>query len=95
MPSNDYLGQDCDGILTSSSVSRLGQNSKSSSKSNERPASKRIRNAELVGLSVNSFMLLTPRNCRCEFWELDRRGALLERPPWWLCDDECDDADEG
>ena len=47
---------------TSSSVRRLGQNSKSSSRSKERPASNRARKAVTAGASASSRMLLTPRN---------------------------------
>lgn len=67
---------------TSSSVSKPGQNSKSSSKSNDLPASKRARNADTGGDSASSFILLTPRNCRCEFWDEDGRGALRDRAAW-------------
>ena len=68
--------------LTSSSVNRPGQNSKSSSRSNDLPASKRAREADTTGASVSSFMLRTPRNCRCEFCDEDKRGALRDRPAW-------------
>lgn len=51
------------GILTSVSVRRLGQNSMSSSRSKERPASNFVRKVEREAVSVSSFMLRTPRNC--------------------------------
>ncbi|KAL8765622.1 MAG: hypothetical protein Q9209_007354 [Squamulea sp. 1 TL-2023] len=73
------------GRLTSSSVNNPGQNSRSSSRSKDLPASKRARKAEIGGLPVNSFMLRTPRNCLWVLWEADKRGALLDR---WLCDEE-------
>lgn len=72
--------------LTSVSVNRLGQNSMSSSRSKERLVSNFVRNAVREAVSLSSFILRTPRNWRCEFWETDRRGALRFRPPWWLCD---------
>lgn len=74
------------GILTSVSVRRLGQNSMSSSRSKERPASNLVRKVEREAVSVSSFMLRTPRNWRWEFWETDSLGARRCRPPWWLCD---------
>lgn len=70
--------------LTSLSVNNLGQNSMSSSRSNERLHSNWDRKLDTDTDSDNSFMLLTPRNCRCEFWETDSLGALRFRPPWWL-----------
>lgn len=66
------------------SVSSLGQNSMSSSRSNERLASNCDRKADTETDSLNSFMLLTPRNCLWEFWETDSLGARRFRPPWWL-----------
>lgn len=45
------------------SVNNLGQNSMSSSRSNERLASNCDRKADTEADSLNSFMLLTPRNC--------------------------------
>jgi len=77
----DGDGGECCRLLTSSSVNNPGQNSRSSSRSNDLPASKRAREADTTGLSVNSFMLLNPLNCLWEFWEADRRGALRDRPP--------------
>jgi hypothetical protein len=47
---------------TSSSVNKLGQNSRSSSRSKDRPASNRARKAVTAGASASSRMLLTPRN---------------------------------
>ena len=64
---------------TSSSVSRLGQNSRSSSRSKERPASKRARKAVTAGASASSRMLFTPRNWRGAFWAAIL-GARRERP---------------
>lgn len=52
---------------TSSSVRRLGQNSKSSSKSKDRPASNLARKAVTAGASASSLMLFTPRNWRWAF----------------------------
>ena len=68
---------------TSSSVSRPGQNSKSSSRSNDRPASNLARNAVTAGASASSLMLFTPRNC---LWEccVASLGARRDRPPWWV-----------
>lgn len=66
------------------SVNSLGQNSMSSSRSNDLLASNCDRKLETDDDSVSSFMLLTPRNCRCEFCETDSLGALRLRPPWWL-----------
>jgi len=66
------------------SVNRLGQNSMSSSSSKERPASNLARNVEREAVSLSSFMLRTPRNCRWVFWDTDMRGALRLRPPWLL-----------
>ena len=51
-------------VLTSVSVSRLGQNSISSSKSKERTDSNLVRKASSDVESDSSFMLRTPRNCR-------------------------------
>lgn len=80
---------DLEGLLTSLSVSRPGQNSRSSSRSKDRPASKRVRKADRAAVSLSSFMLRTPRNWRCEFCETVRRGVLRLRPPlWWLCEME-------
>lgn len=77
------------GLLTSLSVSRPGQNSRSSSRSKDRPASKRERKADRAAVSLSSFMLRTPRNWRCEFCDTVRRGVLRLRPPlWWLCETE-------
>jgi len=67
--------------LTSSSVNKPGQNSRSSSKSNDLPASNRAREAEVGGFGFNVVMLRPPRNSLCEFWDADSRGALLDRPP--------------
>ena len=66
--------------LTSSSVNRARQYSQSSSKSKDLAASYLARAAVIFGLSVKSLILLTPLNCRCEFCEADKRGALRERP---------------
>lgn len=44
------------------SVNRPGQNSMSSSRSNERLVSNLLRKAEREAVSVSSFMLRTPRN---------------------------------
>ena len=54
------------GKHTSSNVRRLGQNSKSSSRSKERPASKRCRYADIVGNSTatGSFTCLFARYWR-------------------------------
>lgn len=80
---------DLGGLLTSLSVSRPGQNSRSSSRSKDRPASKRVRKADRAADSLSSFMLRTPRNWRCEFCETVRRGVLRLRPPlWWLWETE-------
>jgi len=70
-----------DDILTSLSVNKAGQNSMSSSKSKDLPASNFCRKVVTDTVSVSSFILLTPLNCLCEFWEVERRGALRERPP--------------
>jgi hypothetical protein len=73
------------GLLTSLSVSRPGQNSRSSSRSNDRPASNRVRNADRAAVSVSSLMLRTPRNWRCgceTFW----RGVLRLRLLVWWCE---------
>lgn len=68
------------------SVNRPGQNSMSSSRSNERPASNFVRKAVRDAVSLSSFMLRTPRNCLCEFWETESLAARRLRPPWWLWD---------
>ena len=68
---------------TSSSVRRPGQNSKSSSKSKDRPASNLARKADTAGASASSLMLLTPRNWRWVFW-VAILGPRRERPPWLL-----------
>jgi hypothetical protein len=68
------------------SVNRPGQNSMSSSRSKDRLVSNLLRKADSDADSLSSFMLRTPRNWRCAFWETDKRGALRFRPPWWLCD---------
>jgi len=83
----------CD-ILTSASDNSIGQNSRSSSRSNDLPASNFCRKFVTWGCSAISFILLTPRNCLWLFWEVDRRGARRERPPWCACD-EADCAVEG
>lgn len=49
--------------LTSFSVKRAGQNSMSSSRSKDLPASNFCRKVVTVAVSVSSFMLLTPLNC--------------------------------
>jgi len=77
-----------DDILTSLSVNKAGQNSMSSSRSKDLPASNFCRKVVTEAVSVSSFILLTPLNCLWEFWEVERRGALRERPPWWECDDD-------
>lgn len=64
------------------SVKSPGQNSKSSSRSKDRPASNFTRKVTREGDSVSSFMLRTPRNCLCEFWETESLGARRFRP-WW------------
>ena len=69
--------------LTSLSVKRPGQNSRSSSRSKDRPASNFRRKVDSEAVSVSSFMLRTPRKCLWEFWDTDSRGALRFRPPWW------------
>lgn len=56
-----------DGVLTSLSVNRAGQNSISSSSSNERTDSNFVRKVESEADSLNSFMLRTPRNCLWAF----------------------------
>jgi len=61
----------------SESVRSAGQNSKSSSKSKERPASKRWRKF-VTAIASSCFGALL--NCLCEF--CDRRGALRPRPLW-------------
>lgn len=71
------------GERTSSSVRRPGQNSRSSSRSKERPASNLARKADTAGASASSRMLLTPRNWRWVFW-VAILGPRRERPPWWL-----------
>jgi hypothetical protein len=58
----------------------------SSSRSNDRTASNRMRKFARFAVSVSSFILLTPRNCFCEFCATDSFGALRFRPPWWLCE---------
>lgn len=63
------------------SVNNPGQNSISSSKSKDRQASNFIRKLFRDTDSVSSFILLTPRNCLCGFWETDSLGALRFRPP--------------
>jgi hypothetical protein len=71
------------------SVNSLGQNSISSSRSNDLLASNWERKLDTEGVSVSSRMLLTPRKWRCEFCETERRGAPLRlRPPWWLWETE-------
>lgn len=70
--------------IMSTSVSRLGQNSRSSSRSKERPASKRSR--KLVTAAASS-SFLTLRNCLWEF--CDKRGARRPRPPWCEFDAGC------
>jgi len=69
----------------SSSVSRWkGQNISSSSKSNDLAASKSLRNAVIFGASTtNSLGVRTCRKCLW-LWAADNRGALRDRPPWWL-----------
>lgn len=59
------------------SVRRVGQNSRSSSRSKERPASYRCRKL-VTATASSSFRTLL--NCLCEF--CDRRGALRPRPLW-------------
>lgn len=77
------------GGLTSVSVKSLGQNSMSSSRSKDRLASNCDRKALTVGDSTDSsLMLFMPRNCFGAFCDTDTLGALLFRPPWWLCDTE-------
>ena len=49
-------------LLTSVSVNRLGQNSRSSSRSKERPASNLMRNADRAADSLTSLMLRALRN---------------------------------
>lgn len=66
--------------LISLSVRRLGQNSISSSRSKERTASNFMRKFARELDSPSSFILRTPRNCLCEFWETDSRGARRLRP---------------
>jgi hypothetical protein len=71
-----WVGDDCGELLAredrsdaleietkSFSVSKLGQNSRSSSSSKELAASNFERNAEMDADSLSSFMLRTPRNC--------------------------------
>lgn len=70
---------------TSLSVSRLGQNSMSSSRSKDRTSSNFDRKAATDAVSLRSFMLRTPRNCLCECCETESLGALRFRP-WWPCD---------
>lgn len=72
--------------LTSSSVSRWkGQNISSSSMSNERAASKsRLYAMRVGGSTLNSLGVRTWRNCLLCCWA-EIRGALRDRPPWWLC----------
>jgi hypothetical protein len=78
---------DGDGELTSLSDIRFGQNSLSSSASKDLASSKYLRYSSLALVSVNSRMLLTPRNCLWAFCEAAlSRGARRERPLWWLCD---------
>lgn len=71
--------------LTSLSVSRLGQNSRSSSRSKDLVASKRVRKVSSAVVSGISFMLRAARNCLLAFCETDSLGALRLRP-WWLCE---------
>jgi hypothetical protein len=63
------------------SVKRPGQNSMSSSRSNDRTSSNFVRKLDTDTDSVSSFILLTPRNCLCVFCETDNLGALRFRPP--------------
>jgi len=63
--------------IWSSSVRRFGQNSRSSSRSKDRCASKRVRK-EVSTAASSSF--LTLRNCLWEF--CDTRGARRPRPLW-------------
>lgn len=80
---SDDRSDDDEWIETMSlSVRRLGQNSKSSSRSKERPASKRCRKF-VTTIASSSFLAL--RYCLCEF--CDKRGALRPRPLW------CDEVD--
>lgn len=69
------------GLLTSLSVKRPGQNSRSSSSSKDRMASNFERKAESAAVSLSSFMLRTPRNCLWGFCETERRAARRLRPP--------------
>src|SRR5271156_1840623 len=52
-----------DDILTSLSVNKAGQNSMSSSKSKDLPASNFCRKVVTEAVSVSSFIFLTPLNC--------------------------------
>lgn len=71
-------------ILTSLSVNSVGQNSRSSSRSKDLPASNSLRKkVTLCGGSAISFMLRTPRNVFLWlFCEVDNRGARRDLP-WW------------
>lgn len=67
-------------VTRSLSVNNLGQNSMSSSRSKERLVSNWLRKLDTATVSLSSFMLRTPRNCRWEFCETDSLGALRFRP---------------
>jgi hypothetical protein len=71
--------------LTSLSVNKPGQNSRSSSRSKDRPASNLLRKELTEATSAKSFIVRPPRICLWVFWETERRGARRLRPPalWW------------
>ena len=71
--------------LTSSSVRRWkGQNISSSSMSKDLAASKsRLYAMRVGGSTLNSLGVRTWRNCLWFCWA-EIRGALRDRPPWWL-----------
>lgn len=71
--------------LTSLSVSRFGQNSRSSSRSKDLVASKRLRKVRSAVVSGISFMARADLNCLLAFCETESLGALRFRP-WWLCE---------
>jgi hypothetical protein len=82
--------------IMSLSVNKLGQNSISSSRSNDRVASNFIRYAETwVEVSGRSFILRTPRNCFCGFCVTDSLAVLRFRPPWWVCETAAADTGVG
>lgn len=64
------------------SVNKPGQNSMSSSRSKDRPASNFIRKAVSCTVSASSLTLRAWRKCLEGFCDMESRGALRLRPPW-------------